>query len=108
MIKISHQETLIFDIIKNTIINYKLNVIPRVVGGWVRDKLLEINTNKDNDIDITVDTMSGIEFAKKIQTLYLKNNYKIVIIESNYNKCKHIGTCSIVINGVSLNHKNSK
>jgi tRNA nucleotidyltransferase/poly(A) polymerase len=36
----------------------------RVAGGWVRDKLLGIPSK---DIDITVDTMTGAEFAARLK-----------------------------------------
>lgn len=40
----------------------------RVVGGWVRDKLL---TGKSNsDIDLTVDNVTGFEFATKIHNYW--------------------------------------
>jgi hypothetical protein len=44
-----------------TVLNvYYTFVLCRVAGGWVRDKIL----NQDsNDIDIALDDQSGIEFA---------------------------------------------
>ena len=41
-----------------------LDLTLRVVGGWVRDKLLK---TESNDIDIAIDNMPVEEFAKLIE-----------------------------------------
>ena len=41
----------------------------RVAGGWVRDKLLNLNSN---DIDIALDNMMGKEFVENLK-VYLNN-----------------------------------
>ncbi len=45
----------------------QLNPAPevRVAGGWVRDKLLGLDSD---DIDLALDTMSGEEFATALST----------------------------------------
>ena len=42
-------------------------VIARVAGGWVRDKLLGLESD---DLDFTLDGTSGREFGSKLQELY--------------------------------------
>lgn len=41
----------------------KTNTTPRCVGGWVRDKLLGVESD---DVDIMVDNMSGEKFARAV------------------------------------------
>ncbi|KAM0686680.1 hypothetical protein COBT_002093 [Conglomerata obtusa] len=77
----------------------KLNVRPRIAGGWVRDKLLHIPST---DIDIVVDTMSGLEFAKKFKK-YGKNTFsKIGVIKENPEQSKHMETAAVMINGMHV------
>ena len=56
----------LLDVAKNT------GTTLRVAGGWVRDRILgKIN----DDIDISVDNMSGYEFAKRI-AIYAEHTKK--------------------------------
>ena len=55
------KETKMFDILKRVGEKHEVNV--RIAGGWVRDKLLGRNSK---DIDITVDKMTGAQFAKLV------------------------------------------
>ena len=50
--------------------NNQTNTIFRVAGGWVRDKLLNIESS---DIDITLDNITGEEY----KDMLLKNNIQI-------------------------------
>lgn len=74
------------------------HVTPRIAGGWVRDKLLEINSS---DIDITVDKMTGYEFAKGLQQYYGWTG-PVGKIKANPDKSKHLETAVMKINGISL------
>jgi hypothetical protein len=75
------REITLFSIVTNTLKHFNRPTVPRVAGGWVRDKLLGIGryteTVKINslwlelglvlcshDIDIAVDDCSGVDFAK--------------------------------------------
>ena len=58
------KEEQIFSLIKQVCNNLPLRPIARVAGGWIRDKLLG---KSSKDIDITVDGMTGIEFATAIK-----------------------------------------
>eukprot|EP01084_Bolivina_argentea_P064309 117307_1 len=42
-------------------------VIVRCAGGWVRDKLLQCNSD---DIDLAIDTMTGRQFAEMLQKYF--------------------------------------
>ena len=68
-------------------IKQKINgeIVLRVCGGWVRDKLLG---RENDDIDITIDKMTGKEFiceAKKIV-----KSLRFGIVEKNTEKSKHL------------------
>ncbi|EPR78113.1 tRNA nucleotidyltransferase-polyA polymerase, partial [Spraguea lophii 42_110] len=87
-------EKKIFELIKSHAI--KLSCIPRVAGGWVRDKLLGI---KSNDIDITIDNISGENFAKSFAD---NSNLSFGVIKSNPEKSKHLETVVLQIYNKSI------
>lgn len=60
----------------------------RVAGGWVRDKLMGLESD---DIDITIDNMSGFSFAAKVAN-HLGLGDKVGIIKANPEKSKNIET----------------
>ena len=62
----------------------------RVAGGWVRDKLLGLNAD---DIDLVVDNMSGINFAKILSKI-AGSKKEPVLIEENPEKTKNIETAT--------------
>ena len=41
-----------------------LGTTVRIAGGWVRDKLLGVRGKED--IDVALDNLSGVEFAKAL------------------------------------------
>ena len=59
-IKLTDLERDIFDVLLSTKRNRNLSVVLRCAGGWVRDKLLGLDSL---DIDIALDNMMGREFA---------------------------------------------
>ncbi len=61
----------IFDILSNTVEEKSPNTTLRIAGGWVRDRALNL---KSKDIDIAVDNMSGLEFAKLVHAYMKENN----------------------------------
>ncbi|KAG4305482.1 hypothetical protein PORY_001038 [Pneumocystis oryctolagi] len=72
-------------------------VVLRFAGGWVRDKLLGIESH---DIDVVVDTMSGYDFAMRLNA-YLREHVnaqtkysRITKIERNPEKSKHLETAT--------------
>jgi tRNA nucleotidyltransferase (CCA-adding enzyme) len=84
----------------------------RIAGGWVRDKLLGLETH---DIDIALDTCSGVEFATLVQT-YMESEHtnheeerrhsKIGIIAANPTQSKHLETATMRIMGLEVDFSN--
>ncbi|SOV15605.1 tRNA nucleotidyltransferase, putative [Plasmodium gaboni] len=92
--RIRKEEENLFEFLKSVNERYNLNCTLRVVGGWVRDKFLNIS---NDDIDITVDNMKGAEFCNYIKE-YIKEkenkNFNFGIIKINSDQSKHLETSS--------------
>jgi tRNA nucleotidyltransferase (CCA-adding enzyme) len=56
-------ERRIFQTCLDTVLHFGLATTVRVAGGWVRDKLLGLQSD---DIDITLDDHLGREFAARV------------------------------------------
>ncbi len=69
-LSLTPKEKNIFEFLRQVKKNYNLNIQMRVVGGWVRDKLLGMESD---DIDIAID-MPGYDFAKIVAEAAVKNN----------------------------------
>lgn len=65
---LTSDETKLFKVVLDSLKFSGKKTVARVVGGWVRDKLLG---RTSNDIDIALDDQSGVEFANNVNT-YLK------------------------------------
>jgi len=91
-IKLNESEEYVKNILLATINSNNLSTTPRICGGWVRDKLMGVDSN---DIDIMVDNMSGEEFAKLV-TKHIGANDPHTIKE-NPDKSKHIETAKAYI-----------
>lgn len=61
-VKLTHHEKDLFKTLLEASTSCEAAVTLRVAGGWVRDKLLGLESD---DIDIALDTMLGKEFAEK-------------------------------------------
>ena len=74
----------------------------RIVGGWVRDKVLGMESD---DIDIALDDVSGADFAERVLA-YLKaqgvETSKLAVIERNPEQSKHLETATMKVEGVSV------
>ena len=68
-LQLTQLESRIFRLVLEACKQYQLNTQVRVAGGWVRDKLLGLESD---DIDFALDNMSGEEFANKLSE-YLKS-----------------------------------
>jgi hypothetical protein len=92
------------------------NVQVRIAGGWVRDKVLGLS--QTHDVDIALDTCSGIEFATLVQQ-YLQlphqhshagkptpTNTKIGVIAANPSQSKHLETATTKIYGMDVDYSN--
>ena len=91
-----------------TLEGYRKPVL-RITGGWVRDKLLGLQSK---DIDIGIDTMTGFKFGTLMQQ-YLhqpetKAKYqqdslgRLAKIEANPEKSKHLETVTTRILGLEI------
>ena len=56
-------ERKLFSVLTNTLQHGGLSTVLRCAGGWVRDKLLGLESD---DIDIAIDDMLGREFAEHV------------------------------------------
>ncbi|KAJ3032535.1 CCA tRNA nucleotidyltransferase, mitochondrial, partial [Rhizophlyctis rosea] len=83
----------------------------RVAGGWVRDKLLGLDSS---DIDIAIDTMTGEPFAKALKAYMLELPQSssgaqsdmvmssIATIQVNPEKSKHLETATAKVMGLMI------
>ncbi|CAH2354120.1 CCA tRNA nucleotidyltransferase, mitochondrial [[Candida] railenensis] len=80
----------------------------RITGGWVRDKLLGIESN---DLDIAINHLSGEDFASRLfdytQEKYPDLTLKAVhTIKKNPEKSKHLETCTTKLFGLDIDFVN--
>ena len=98
MIQFTLEEQKLFKIIKDYAISLNANVIPRLAGGFVRDKLLNIPSS---DIDIALENTSGICFATGLSET-LKDQPTVHKISANPEKSKHLETAVLTICGFTI------
>jgi tRNA nucleotidyltransferase (CCA-adding enzyme) len=85
------------------------NTVLRAAGGWVRDKLLGIESH---DIDIALDNVPGDEFALflharvKAQESSSGNISSIGVVRENPNQSKHIRTATFKYYGFDIDINN--
>lgn len=85
---------------------FNLKSTLRIAGGWVRDKLLGLESD---DIDVTVDNMTGTEFAVKLNEYLEKHHletHSIGTISQNPDKSKHLETAAVRVLGEKLDFVN--
>ncbi len=123
-IALNPEEQKLFDTIKKAAIAWsegKLtlgtkSVEIRVAGGWVRDKILGLETH---DVDIALDACTGVEFAHAVKEYHAsqqdqgessnsKNNKigKIGVIAANPDQSKHLETACVNIFGNDVDFSN--
>ncbi|KAH9254121.1 hypothetical protein BASA81_007996 [Batrachochytrium salamandrivorans] len=105
-ISISPQEQVLLNVVKNTLVHFNLKTVPRIAGGWVRDKLL----NKDcHDIDIALDDCSGEEFANKVNEYLASTGQEVKtvgVIKANPDQSKHLATATVRIHHSDIDFVN--
>ncbi|EKM60714.1 uncharacterized protein PHACADRAFT_110357 [Phanerochaete carnosa HHB-10118-sp] len=79
----------------------------RIAGGWVRDKLLGLQSN---DIDIALEQMMGLPFAEEFQA-YCGSVMNIPIekiakVERNPDRSKHLETAKATVLDIELDFVN--
>lgn len=100
-VKLNPTEEKIFSLLKR--VGDKTGTTVRVAGGWVRDKLLGM---ENNDIDISVDNMTGEEFAKHVAVEMGTDPAKIAVIRENPEQSKHLATATMKIEGLPIDMVN--
>lgn len=91
-INLNKEEAELFNILMDAVRTQTPQTTVYVVGGWVRDKLLN---KKPKDIDLMIETMSGEDFAS-IVSKYVGSKDPHVI-RSNPDKSKHVQTARAMI-----------
>jgi tRNA nucleotidyltransferase/poly(A) polymerase len=107
-IHITEHEQKIFDFLLTVNETYTMKTVLRVAGGWVRNKLLNM---EGKDIDIALDNCMGIEFAMKVLDYEKKNNlpdqhHSIGVISANPDQSKHLETATTHILGEPIDFVN--
>lgn len=69
-------------------------VVARIVGGWVRDKLL--GTNSD-DIDFSIEGTDGITFANQIEKVVSQDEFPELVVMANPGQSAHIGSAKVYL-----------
>ncbi|KAI9346722.1 hypothetical protein DFJ73DRAFT_626223 [Zopfochytrium polystomum] len=78
----------------------------RIAGGWVRDKLLGIESH---DIDIALDNMMGFEFATAVNDYMVRFGLEaahVSKIDSNPDRSKHLETATTKVFGQLIDFVN--
>lgn len=120
---LDHDEEQLFDTLLNTTLAYERGEITlddskhppkplriRVAGGWVRDKILGLQTH---DVDIAIDKMMGVQFATLIQKYLLslplthparcQTKYpKMGVIAANPAQSKHLETATMKVHNIDI------
>ena len=102
LVPLTPLENRIIKLLLNCIHDKQLPATLRIAGGWVRDKLLRIESH---DLDIVVDKMNGLDFAS-VLTDYSKSK-KLEIgsigrIKLNPDKSKHLETATLTLFGTDV------
>lgn len=110
-IVITDHERKVFDIITMVAQSLPNDPHPRVAGGWVRDKLMDQNSD---DIDISLEGMTGQDFVESIK-LYAQQNQITrgliggsYVVPQNLDKSKHLETAAIEIDGQKIDFVNMR
>lgn len=100
---LSKREKAIFRLLLEVDASNSLHQQYRVAGGWVRDKLLGMDSD---DIDITLDRMSGKDFVSILQgharahpNSGIGRSY---VVGQNVEKSKHLETAAVDLFGIQV------
>lgn len=95
-ITVSEAEQKVFNTLLGINEKYALGLTLRVAGGWVRDKLLG---SESDDIDISLDKMTGKEFCTYIRK---EIDVNVHIIEQNHDQCKHLEVAGVKLHDLEI------
>lgn len=102
----STKETKIFNLLLSVVTTKTPSTILRVAGGYIRDKLLCLDSN---DIDIAVDNMTGEDFANLVSDYMAEHGLRkqsVTIVEANPDQSKHLATAMIKLFGLPIDFVN--
>ena len=102
-IVLTAKEESLFNKLLSAVSSLRLGCTVRVAGGWVRDKLLGLQSD---DIDLALDTLSGADFAVSVSAYLLSSGQgrtsSVGTIRSNPDQSKHLETATFVLDSVSI------
>lgn len=70
-------------------------IVARIVGGWVRDKLLG---SQSDDIDFSIEGIDGLSFANKVGEVASRDEFPHLKIHGNPEQSAHIGSAKVYLN----------
>lgn len=89
-------EKQIINLIKLTCDSFSpTKIVARIVGGWVRDKLLG---SQSDDIDFSIEGIDGLSFANKIGEVASREEFPHLKIHGNPEQSAHIGSAKVYLN----------
>ena len=97
-IQFSRHELRIFRAILRHAMSYDPPVVPRLAGGFVRDRLLGISSA---DIDVVLDSVSGFDFATGLSCDSLCSS-RPHIVKANPDKSKHLETAILSFGSLNI------
>jgi tRNA nucleotidyltransferase (CCA-adding enzyme) len=99
---LTYEEKQIFELLRTVVARRAPQTIVRAAGGWIRDKLLGLESK---DIDICVDNMSGKAFAELTHQWMKDCHMKvkpIATVDANVEANKHLESAILPIYGVEV------
>ena len=103
LIRINATEKKIFNTLENVVSTdpyLRGTTELRVAGGWVRDKLLGIDSD---DIDISINNMTGKKFATILKSQLNADSGNVpesYVVKLNPEKSKHLETAAVKVDNV--------
>lgn len=105
-IKLTEHEDKVISFLLQVVNEKTPNTTLRIAGGWVRDKLLGLQSH---DIDIAIDNMSGLAFAKLVQQVMHEQGLPekhLAVIEARPEDSKHLETVQLNVLGLVIDFVN--
>lgn len=89
-------EKQIINLIRQTCDSFQpVKIVARIVGGWVRDKLLGAQSD---DIDFSIEGIDGLSFANKVGEVASREEFPHIKIHGNPEQSAHIGSAKVYLN----------
>lgn len=98
MITFTDEEWKVLSAIREHGLSLEPKVTPRLAGGFVRDKIMGVNSH---DIDVTLDNISGYSFALGLSRK-VGDSPNVHRILANPDKSKHLETAIVHLYGFSI------